>query len=90
MALDKPNFDLGTFLQGEWQLRKKITYSKLFHELSGSDGLGMFEGTAQFLPVRTSTFKNDPHELWYKEDGLLKMGNLATVMFYSHLMIRVL
>jgi hypothetical protein len=72
-------FDLGQFLVGEWQLNKKISYMKLFHELSGNDGIGVFEGVARFIPVRQPLSTDDPDELWYKEDGLLKMGSLSTV-----------
>ena len=75
---DQVNFNLAEFLEGDWQLEKSISYSKLFHELSKSEGTGAFSGTARFVLVRPPI--GGVNELWYKEEGQLKMGNLLTVI----------
>ncbi len=73
------NFNLADFLQGDWILNKNISYSKLYQDVSGSDGDAIFEGRASFVPVQPPCADTEPHHLWYKEQGSVTMAGRSTV-----------
>ena len=72
-------FNLADFLQGDWILHKNISYSKLYQDVSGSEGEAIFEGQASFVSVKPPRTAAEPHHLWYKEHGSVTMAGRATV-----------